>query len=152
MPKKEHAGQLIIWPYTKATRGKKKWIKTSHNTPKTADDTDGNMGKTQNCATRQMETTGGRSKGEMGERKLGKYMTTWASQGGNISRQIDYITINAKRRNVARTAQSNIYWRGNMKQKQQHRIQKTHLCYSASEKYKKPMPADTGERLKYDIK
>ena len=35
-------------------------------------------------------------------------MTTWTNPDGNIRRKIDYIMINAKRRNMARTAQSDI--------------------------------------------
>ena len=42
-------------------------------------------------------------------------MTTWTSPDGNIRGQIDYIAINAKRRNMARTEQCNIYWPGNMR-------------------------------------
>ena len=46
----------------------------------------------------------------------------------------------------------NIYRRGNIKQNQQRRVQTTQLYYNAAEKYKHPIPADTGTRLKYDIR
>ena len=39
-----------------------------------------------------------------------------------------------------------------MNPNRQHRVQTTQLCYNAAEKYTKPIPADTGVRLKYDIK
>ena len=78
-------------------------------------------------------------------------MTTWTIPDGNISRQLDYIMINTKHRNMARTAQSNIYWNGNMNQNPQRRVQTMQL-YNADKKYKKPIPSDTGTRLKYDIK
>ena len=99
-----------------------------------------------------METTRRRNKGELGKRKLGKYMTTWTSPDGNRRRQIDYIMINAKRRNMARTAQSNIYWRGNMNQNHRHRVKTMKRYYNTAKKYKQPIPADTGTRLKCDIK
>ena len=80
-----------------------------------------------------------------GERKLGKYMTTWTSPNGNIRGQIDYIMINAKHRNTTRTAQRNIQWHGNMHQIQQNRVQTMKLYYNAHKKYKKPIPAETGK-------
>ena len=39
-----------------------------------------------------------------------------------------------------------------MQQNQQHRVQTTKLYYNAAKKYKKPIPAETGRNLKYDIK
>ena len=60
--------------------------------------------------------------------------------------------INVKYRDMVRKAQSNIYWHANMNQNQQHRAQAMKLYYSASKKYKKPIPTETGENLKYDIK
>ena len=39
-----------------------------------------------------------------------------------------------------------------MNQNQQHRVQPTKLYYNAAEKYKHPIPAVTGARLKYEIK
>ena len=80
------------------------------------------------------------------------YMTTRTSPGGNIRRQTDYVAINAKHRNMARTAQRNIHWHGNMNQNQHRRVQTMQLYYNAAKKYKKPIPAETGKRLKYDIK
>ena len=35
---------------------------------------------------------------------------------------------------------------------QQRRVQTMQLYYNAAEKYKQPIPAETGARLKYDIK
>ena len=63
-----------------------------------------------------------------------KYLTTWTSPDGNICMQNDYITINAKHGNMARKAQSNIYWRGNMHQNQQQRAQTMQPYYSAAKK------------------
>ena len=60
-----------------------------------------------------------------------KYLTTWTSPNGNTGRQIDYIMINTKQRNIVRRAQNNIYWNGNMNQNQQHRVQTMQLYYSA---------------------
>ena len=51
---------------------------------------------------------------------------------------------------MARTAQNNIHWRGNMHYNQQHRVQTIQLYYNAAKKYKKPIHAETGKRLKYD--
>ena len=39
-----------------------------------------------------------------------------------------------------------------MKKNQPHRVQTMQLYYNAAKKYKKPIHADTGTRLKYDIK
>ena len=66
-----------------------------------------------------------------------KYLTTWTSPSGKTNRQIAYIMINAKRRNIVRKAQSNIYWHGNMNQNRQHRVQTTQLYFSAAEKIQK---------------
>ena len=74
-----------------------------------------------------------------------KYATTWTSPDGNVRRQIDYIMINAKHRNMARKAQSNIYWHENTRKNQQNREQTMQLYYSAAKKYKKPIPADNGQ-------
>ena len=133
--------------------GKRKWSKTTQNTPKTSDDTNGTMEKNQ----KQREQINGNNRRttklrRIGKEKWGKYMTTWTSPDGNIRRHIDYITTNAKHRNMAKTAQSNIYWHGNMNQNQQHRVQTMQHYYNAAEKYKKHIPAATGTRLKYDIK
>ena len=46
-----------------------------------------------------------------------KYTTTWTISDGNIRRQIVYIMINAKRRNVTRKTQTNCYWTSNKNQK-----------------------------------
>ena len=81
-----------------------------------------------------------------------KYLTTWTSPSGETNRQIDYITIIAKQRNIVRKAPSNIYWRGDMDQNQQRRVQTMQLYYSAAKKYKKPIPTETGEKLRYDVK
>ena len=78
-------------------------------------------------------------------------MTTWTSPNGNIRGEIDYITINAKHRNMARKAPINVHWHGNMHQNKHHRAQTMQLCYNAAKKYKRPIPAETGKRLKYDI-
>ena len=53
---------------------------------------------------------------------------------------------------MASEEQSNIYRHGNMKQNQQHRVQTMHIYYNSAKKYKQPIPADTGTRLKYDIR
>ena len=66
-------------------------------------------------------------------------------------RQIDYIAINAKFRNAAKKAHSNIYWRANMNQNQQRRAQTMQLYYNAAKKYKVPTPQKVGRKLKYDI-
>ena len=92
------------------------------------------------------------TKEEWEEENRNKYLTTWTSPNGNTSRQIDYIMINAKQRNIVRRAQNNIYWRGNMNQNQQHRVQTMQLYYSAAKKYKKPIPTETGTQIKYDLK
>lgn len=86
------------------------------------------------------------------EQNREKYLTTWTSPGGKTNRQIDYIMINAKYRNMVRRAQSNIYWHANMNQNQQHRVQTMQLYYNAAKKYKKPIPTETGKNLKYDVK
>ena len=65
-----------------------------------------------------------------------KYLTTRTSPDGDICRQIDYIMINAKHRDVVRKAQSNIYWHGNMHQNQQRRARTMQLYYSASKSTK----------------
>ena len=39
-----------------------------------------------------------------------------------------------------------------MNHDQQHRVQTMHLYYNPAKKYKKPIPPETGARLKYDIK
>ena len=39
-----------------------------------------------------------------------------------------------------------------MNQNHQHRVQTTHHYYNAAKKYKKPITADAGTTLKYDIK
>ena len=86
-----------------------------------------------------METkTGTLTKEAWGEENREKYLTTWASPNGNISRRIDYIMINAKQRNVVKKAQRNIYRHGNMRQNQQHRVQTMHLYCCAAKKYKNP--------------
>ena len=72
-----------------------------------------------------------------------KYMTTWASPGGEIGRQIDYIAIIAKYRD-GKKAHSNIYWNANMHQGQQRRVQTMHIYYNAAKEYRKPIPAETG--------
>jgi len=72
------------------------------------------------------------TKEEWEEDSRNKYLTTWTSPDGNTSRQIEYIMINAKQRNIVRKAQNNIYWHGNMNQNQQHRVQTTQLYYSAA--------------------
>ena len=41
---------------------------------------------------------------------------------------------------------------GNRNQNQQRRVHTMQLYYTAAKKYKKPIPADNGARLKYDIK
>ena len=74
------------------------------------------------------------------------------NSGRETSRQIDYIAINAKYRNTARKAHSNIYWHANMSQNQQHRAQAMQLYYNAAKKYKTPTPPNTGIALKYDIR
>ena len=88
--------------------------------------------------------------GHWGQENRDKYTTTWTIPDGNIRRQIDYIMINNMRRNMTK-AQINIYWHANMNQNQQHRSQ-TMQIYNAAKKYKHPIPAETGARLKYDIK
>ena len=75
----------------------------------------------------------------------GEYATTWTIHDGDISREIDYIMINAKHWNVTRKAQSNIYWLSNMNQNQQRRVQKMQLCYNVAREYKKPIPSETGK-------
>ena len=61
--------------------------------------------------------------------------------------------INAKYKNIVRKAQSNIYWHANANQNQQHRVQAMQLYYNAAKKkYKKPIPMETGKKLKYDVK
>ena len=59
----------------------------------------------------------------MGVEMRGKYPTTWASPDGKASRKIDYIMINAKYANTARTAQRNTRWRANMNKNQKCRVQ-----------------------------
>ena len=59
--------------------------------------------------------------------------------------------VNAKHRNMVRTAQSNIYRHGNMHQNQQQRVQTTQL-YDSAAKIQKPIPSETGTQLKYAIK
>ena len=49
-------------------------------------------------------------------------------------------------------AQSNIYRHGNMSQNKQRRVQTMKRYYNAAGEYKQPIPAETGARLKYDIK
>ena len=133
--------------------GKRKWIKTTQNMPKTADDANDNMEKPKTSRTdKWKQKQKNETKENWGKETGGKYMTTWTSPDGNIRRQIDYIAINAKHRNVAKTAQINIYWHGNMDQNQQHRVQTMQLYYSAAKKYKKPIPTVTGTRIKYDLK
>ena len=86
----------------------RKRITDIQNMPTASDDIDDSMGKTKNCTTRQVETTRRRNKGDWGKENQEKYMTTWTRPDGNIRRKMDYIAINAKRRNVASTAQINI--------------------------------------------
>ena len=83
---------------------------------------------------------------------IDKYITTWTSPSGAERRQFDYIIIDAKYRNKSRTAQSNTHWHANMNKNQQRRVQKTQLRYIESEKYKTPIPEETGAKLKYDIR
>ena len=66
------------------------------------------------------------------EQNREKYLTTWTSPNGKTNRQIDYIMINAKYRNIVRKAQSNIYWHANANQNQQHRVQTMQLYYNAA--------------------
>ena len=82
------------------------------------------------------------------EQNREKYLTTWTSPGGKTNRQIDYIVINAKYRNIVRKAQSNIYWHANANQNQQHRVRTMQLYYNAANKYKKPIPTETGKKTK----
>ena len=81
-----------------------------------------------------------------------KYTTTWKSPGGKARRQIDYIMISATCRNTAKKAESNIYCHANMGNNQPHRVQTVQIRYDAAKKYEKPIPDETGGRLKYDIK
>ena len=93
------------------------------------------------------------TRGRWGNEMRAKYRTTWAIPGGETRRQVDYIAINEKYRNTARKAHSNIYWRANMNQNQQHRSQTMQRYYNAAKKYKTPTPPDTlGGELKYDIR
>ena len=123
--------------------------------PNASNDTDSNLGKAENCPTRQMETTATPiryGKGKWGKGLQERYTATWQRPGGNTRRQIDYIMINAKRRNVTSKAQIDIYRHSNINKNRHHRVQTMHIYYNASEKYKQPIPAETGARLKYDIK
>ena len=122
--------------------------------PKTANDTDDNMREPRNVQTRQMEkaeTTRRYDKGEWNRELQESYTATWASPGGNARRKIDFITINAKYRNMTRKAQGHIYWHADMNQNQHHRVQTMQLYYNASMKYRHPIPAEAGARLEYDI-
>ena len=147
MPKKGKMRAIYIWTvHQGASDGERKWSKTTQDMPQTADDTDGDVEEAETAKRRQMETANKyHDQGKLGKRKQEKYTTTWTRPGGNISRQIDYIMINAKHRNVARQAQNNTHWGGNLHQNQQHRVQTMQLYFSAAEKYKKPIPAESGK-------
>ena len=76
---------------------------------------------------------------KQGRNDMGK--SGWAN-----TRQIDYIVIDARYRNTARTARTNPSWHADMKQKQHHAVQKTQLYYNKAKKYKTPMPMGPGKR------
>ena len=80
-----------------------------------------------------------------------KYMTTWTSPNGNIRRRIDYIMINAKHRNMTRTAQSNIHWHGDMNQNQQHGGTDNATPLQRIREIQKADTCRYRERLKYGI-
>ena len=85
-----------------------KWRTTAQNMQKTTNDTHDNLERTKNRRKRKMESSANRGKGKLGKELQEKYTTTWTHPGGNVRRQIDYIMINAKHRNMARKAKSNI--------------------------------------------
>ena len=149
---KEHSDRRIIGPYAKASETEQgngaRLLRICRRHQMIPMET----WKNQELKDETIGNNKNEKKERIGKRNQEKYITTWDSPDGNIRRQYDYIMINAKRRNVARTAQRNIYWRGNMNRHQQHRVQIMQHYYNAAKKYKKPIPADTGERLKYDIR
>jgi len=89
-----------------------------------------------------------RNKKQIGNNNL----NTWVIQNGQIQRQIDYIIINNRYRNMVTTTIEKQGWRGNMTQQRQHAVIKMDIKPRLARNYYKKIPPETGTYMKYDIK
>ena len=120
----EKATRNIIGPYTRAKKTEKgigthleKICQRRHMIPMTTwKEPEREKGRWKKCQ-RQENMTKERWEAEMKD----KYLTTWTSPGGETRGQIDYIMINAKYRNTAEKANSDIYRRADMEKNQKYR-------------------------------
>ena len=78
--------------------------------------------------------------------------STWASTDGKTRREIEYIMIYRKYRNLTRELQVIHAWRGNMEQQRQHAVVKMEIRLHFERNFFQKTPTETGTDICYNIK
>ena len=97
------------------------------------------------------QKTGTLTKEACGGENREKYLTTWTSPNGNISRQIDYIMINAKRRNIVKKHKTTSTGMETCIRTSSTEYKQCNYT-TAMQEIQKQIPAETSKHLKCDMK